>query len=166
MSMKKLNDLLQLGDPRLYEVCEPVYEYELPLVQEWVSDLHNVMEEIREKYQFGRGIAAPQLGVMKRLIYLNLDKPKIIINPVFEYLSEEMFELWDDCMSFPNLLVKVNRHKNLTIKYLDEKWQQQIWQVEDSISELLQHEYDHLDGILCTMRAIDNQSFKWRQTPE
>lgn len=164
--MKKLNDLLQLGDPRLYEVCEPVYAHELPLVKEWVADLHNVMEEIRAKYQFGRGIAAPQLGVMKRLIYLNLDRPMVIINPVFENLSEEMFELWDDCMSFPNLLVKVKRHKVLTVKYLDENWQPQTWQVQDAISELLQHEYDHLDGILCTMRAIDNQSFKWRPTPD
>jgi len=77
-----------------------------------------------------------------------------------------MFELWDDCMSFPNLLVKVKRHKGLTINYLDENWQPKIWQVEDAISELLQHEFDHLDGVLCTMRAIDNQSFKWRPTPD
>lgn len=164
--MKYLKDLLQLGDSRLYEVCEPVYKHELPLVKEWVGDLHNVMEEIRAKYKFGRGIAAPQLGIMKRLIYLNLDQPLVIINPVFENLSEEMFELWDDCMSFPNLLVKVKRHKVLTIKYLDENWQPQTWQVEDAISELLQHEYDHLEGVLCTMRAIDNQSFKWRPTPD
>jgi peptide deformylase len=73
-----------------------------------------------------------------------------------------MFELWDDCMSFPNLLVKVKRHKSLTIKYLDENWQTQEWQMTDDLSELLQHEYDHLDGILCTMRAIDEKSFKWR----
>ena len=164
--MKNLNDLLLLGDPRLYEICEPVYENELPLVQNWVSDLHNVMEEIRAKYKFGRGIAAPQLGIMKRLIYLNLDKPTVIINPVFENLSEEKFELWDDCMSFPNLLVKVKRHKHLTIKYLDENWQTQTWKVEDAIAELLQHEYDHLDGVLCTMRAVDEQSFRWRPTPE
>ncbi|CAH0995559.1 Peptide deformylase [Emticicia aquatica] len=164
--LKTLKDLLQLGDPRLYEVCEPVYEHELPMVSEWVTDLHHVMEEIRAKYKFGRGIAAPQLGVMKRLIYLNLDRPIIIINPVFENLSEETFELWDDCMSFPNLLVKVKRHKGLTIRYLDENWQSQSWMVEDAIAELLQHEYDHLDGILCTMRAIDNQSFKWRPTPD
>ena len=116
--MKHLKDLLQLGDSRLYEICEPVYKHELPLVKEWVEDLHNVMEEIRAEYKFGRGIAAPQLGIMKRLIYLNLDRPLVIINPVFESLSEEMFELWDDCMSFPNLLVKVKRHKVLTIKYL------------------------------------------------
>lgn len=164
--MKHLEDLLLLGDNRLYEVCEPVLQEELPLVMEWVTDLHNVMEEIRAKYKFGRGIAAPQLGIMKRLIYLNLEKPYIIINPTLENLSEEQFELWDDCMSFPNLLVKVSRHKSLVINYLDENWQPQSWKVEDAISELIQHEYDHLDGILCTMRAIDAQSFKWRPTPK
>jgi peptide deformylase len=160
--MKHLQDLLLLGDPRLYEVCEPVMYEELPLVKEWTADLHNVMEEIRAKYNFGRAIAAPQLGIMKRLIYMNIDKPVVFINPVFENLSEEKFELWDDCMSFPNLLVKVNRHKSLTINYLDENWNPQSWKMEDALSELLQHEYDHLNGILCTMRAIDNQSFRWR----
>ncbi len=163
--MKHLKDLLLLGDPRLYEVCEPVKQEELPLVHEWVKDLHQVMEEIRAKYQFGRGIAAPQLGIMKRLIYINIDRPIVIINPEFENLSLGMFELWDDCMSFPNLLVKVKRHQSLVVKYRDENWQEQRWQVEGAISELLQHEYDHLNGILCTMRAIDTQSFRWRPTP-
>jgi peptide deformylase len=120
------------------------------------------MQEIRLKYNFGRAIAAPQLGIMKRLIYMNIDKPIVFINPEFTFLSEDMFELWDDCMSFPNLLVKVKRHKSLTIKYLDENWKTQEWQMTDDLSELLQHEYDHLDGILCTMRAIDEKSFKWR----
>ena len=160
--MKRLENLLQLGNPLLYEVCKPVLPSELPLVKDWVADLHNVMQEIREQYNFGRAIAAPQLGIMKRLIYMNIDKPIIFINPEFTFLSEEMFELWDDCMSFPNLLVKVKRHKNLTIKYLDENWQTQEWNMTDDLSELLQHEYDHLDGILCTMRAIDEKSFKWR----
>ncbi|MFN6080536.1 MAG: peptide deformylase [Bacteroidota bacterium] len=160
--MKRLENLLQLGNPLLYEVCKPVLPSELPLVKDWVADLHNVMQEIREKYNFGRAIAAPQLGIMKRLIYMNIDKPIVFINPEFTFLSEEMFELWDDCMSFPNLLVKVKRHKNLTITYLDENWQTQEWNMADTLSELLQHEYDHLDGILCTMRAIDEKSFKWR----
>ena len=163
--MKHLEDLVLLGDPRLYEVCQPVTKEELPQVKEWVDDLHNVMEEIRAKYKFGRGIAAPQLGIMKRLIYVNIDRPVVIINPVFENLSNEMFELWDDCMSFPNLLVRVTRHKSLVMKYLDENWQEQRWQAEDALSELLQHEYDHLNGVLCTMRAIDSQSYKWRPTP-
>ncbi|MEA5405315.1 peptide deformylase [Arcicella sp. DC2W] len=160
--MKHLNDLLLLGDPRLYEVCEPVSKKELPLVKEWVADLHNVMEEIRAKYNFGRAIAAPQLGIMKRVIYMNIDKPVVFINPVFENLSEERFEMWDDCMSFPNLLVKVKRHKSLTIHYLNEHWQEQSWHMEDALSELLQHEYDHLNGVLCTMRAVDDKAFKWR----
>lgn len=163
--MKHLEDLVLLGDPRLYEVCAPVTQDELPLVKEWVADLHNVMQEIRAKYKFGRGIAAPQLGIMKRLIYINIDRPIVIINPVLENISEKMFELWDDCMSFPNLLVRVKRHKELTVRYLDENWQEQVWQVDNDLSELLQHEYDHLDGVLCTMRAIDNQSFRWKPTP-
>lgn len=159
---KTLADLLQLGHPLLYEVCEPVSETELPLVAEWVADLHQVMQEIRAKYNFGRAIAAPQLGIMKRLIYMNIDKPVVFINPELSDLSEEMMELWDDCMSFPNLLVKVKRHQALTITYLDENWQKQVWRMTDDLSELLQHEYDHLEGILCTMRAIDNKSFQWR----
>ncbi|QHV94994.1 peptide deformylase [Spirosoma endbachense] len=165
--MKHLADLLLLGDPRLYETCEPVLESELPLVSGWVADLHTVMEEIRAKYQFGRGIAAPQLGIMKRLIYLNVDWPQVIINPEFVSVSAETDELWDDCMSFPNLLVRVRRHRNLTLSYRDENWQSQVWTVTDwGLSELVQHEYDHLNGVLCTMRAIDAHSFRWRPTPD
>jgi len=160
--MKTLDDLLLLGDPRLYEVCEPVLQTELPLVADWVADMHNVMQEIRERYHFGRAIAAPQLGIMKRLVYMNIDRPVVFINPELHDLSDEKFELWDDCMSFPNLLVKVSRHQSLTIKYLDENWQPQQWQMSDNLAELLQHECDHLDGILCTMRAVDEKAFKWR----
>lgn len=163
--MKTLKDLLLLGDPRLYQNCDPVLQSELPQVAEWVKDLHNVMQEIRQKYNFGRAIAAPQLGIMKRVIYMNIDRPVVFINPELVNLSGDMFELWDDCMSFPNLLVKVKRHKRLTITYRDEQWNQQSWDMEDALSELLQHEYDHLNGVLCTMRAVDERSFKWRPTP-
>lgn len=160
--MKHLSDILLLGDPRLYEICEPVLQSDLPLLKDWVADLDNVMKEVRGKYNFGRAIAAPQLGIMKRLIYMKIDKPIVFINPKFTGLSDEMFELWDDCMSFPNLLVRVRRHKSLTINYLDENWEPQVWNMENNLAELLQHEYDHLDGILCTMRAIDDYSFRWR----
>lgn len=160
--MKHLKDLLLLGNPKLYEVSEPVLKSELPLVKEWVADLHNVMEEIRAKYNFGRAIAAPQLGIMKRVIYMNIEKPVVFINPEFIEVSDQRFEVWDDCMCFPNLLVRVMRHKELTVKYLDENWESQKWKMKDDLAELLQHEYDHLDGILCTMRAIDDKSFRWR----
>lgn len=160
--MKNINDLLLLGDPRLYEKCEPVLKSELSLVENWVADLDNVMKEIRAKYNFGRAIAAPQLGIMKRLIYMNIDKPVVLVNPEFTFLSDDMFEVWDDCMSFPNLLVKVKRHRSATIKYKDQYWESRELSLKGDLSELLQHEYDHLEGILCTMRAIDKKSFKWR----
>ncbi len=160
--MKTLKDLVLLGDERLYQTCEPVLESELPLVKNWVQDLHNVMQEIREKYNFGRAIAAPQLGIMKRLVYMKIDKPVVFINPEIVFKSEETFEIWDDCMSFPNLLVYVKRHKTIIVSYLDQHWQPRTWQISDNLAELLQHEIDHLDGVLCTMRAIDEKSFKWR----
>ena len=163
--MKQLEDLLLLGDPRLYETCEPVKKSELLQVKNWVQDLHQVMEAIRDKYNFGRGIAAPQLGIMKRLFYINIDRPVVVINPEFTYLSDAQFEMWDDCMSFPNLLVKVKRHTELIMTYYDENWEKQSWEAQGAVSELLQHEYDHLDGVLSISRAIDQQSFKWRPTP-
>ena len=160
--MKTLDDILLLGDPRLYETSQPVLQTELNLVAGWVADLDNVMKGIRAKYNFGRAIAAPQLGIMKRLIYMNIDEPFVFINPELGDLSEEMFELWDDCMSFPNLLVKVKRHGSLTIKYLDQNWEPREWKMEGALAELLQHEYDHLNGVLCNMLAVDRKAFKWR----
>lgn len=164
--MKHLSDLLLLGNPLLYERCSPVLETDCPEVAGWVADLHQVMEEIRDKYHFGRAIAAPQLGIMKRLIYMNIDRPVVFINPEFSFLSPELFELWDDCMSFPNLMVRIKRHSSITINYLDENFIPRVWEMSDDLAELLQHEVDHLDGVLCTMRAIDERSFKWRATPE
>ncbi|MEZ4902658.1 MAG: peptide deformylase [Spirosomataceae bacterium] len=160
--MRTLSDLLLLGDPRLYEKCMPIATHERHLVKDWVADLHHVMQEVRTKYGFGRAIAAPQLGIMKQLIYMHIDKPVVFINPVITHFSNEVFELWDDCMSFPHLLVKVQRHWAITIQYLDIDWQLQTWEMQDALAELLQHEYDHLNGVLCTMRAIDEKSFRWR----
>jgi peptide deformylase len=161
--MKTLADLVLLGDPRLYEVCEPVTEADLPLVAGWVADLHQVMQEVRARYGFGRGIAAPQLGIMKRVVYLHLaGQPYVLLNPELSEQSATLFELWDDCMCFPNLLVRVQRHEAVTVTYRDAQWQPQRWSVQGAVAELLQHECDHLDGILCTMRALDDQAFRWR----
>jgi len=161
--MKTAADILLIGNPRLNEVCAPFSKKDLPKLKEWITDLHSTMEDVRKKYNFGRGIAAPQLGIMKRLIYLNLDKPYIIINPEIIEKSEEMITVWDDCMSLPNLLVKVRRHKKIRLKYLDENLDQQEWLVDNNgLSELIQHECDHLEGILSTERAIDSKSFKWK----
>jgi peptide deformylase len=160
--MKTVKDLLVLGNPILYTISDEVLPEELPLVKNWVQDLHEVMEDIRANYNFGRAIAAPQLGNMKRVIYMNIDHPMIFINPKILSKSQEMFEVWDDCMCFPNLFVKVMRHKTIEVEYLDENWEKQTAFFENDISELFQHEFDHLEGILCTMRAIDSKSFRWR----
>lgn len=158
--MKSSEDILLLGNPQLYEKSEPVKFEDLTYIKTVVNDLHEVMMDFRIKYGFGKAIAAPQIGVKKRLVYMHIDKPVAIINPVFEYQSEEMFELWDNCMSFPTLMVKLKRHKSIVLKFKDMDWNDQILEVSDAMAELIQHEYDHLEGILATQRAIDNKSFK------
>lgn len=165
--MKGLKDIILLGDSRLYEVCSPLTKEDDALIEEMVADLHNAMMEFREKYKAGRAIAAPQLGYMKRLIYMNIHGvATVFINPEIIYQSNDMMELWDDCMSLPNLLVKLKRHKTIHIRFFDQNWVPQELELTDDLSELLQHEYDHLDGILCTMRALDERAFKWKPTPQ
>lgn len=149
---------LLLGNEELYQISEPVKPDEIETLKSVVQDLHDTLMDFREKYHAGRAIAAPQIGVKKRLLYMFIDKPVVFINPVLEFPDNEMMEVLDDCMSFPNLLVKVMRHKRCRIKYLDMDWKEQVMSLEGDLSELLQHEFDHLDGILATMRAIDNKS--------
>ena len=104
-----------------------------------------------------------QIGVRKRLLYMYDGKPYVFINPVMTFPDEEKYVLLDDCMSFPGLIVKVSRYKRADIQYLDENFQPQTMHLEGDYSELLQHEYDHLDGILATMRAVDNKSLFMEQ---
>lgn len=152
-------EILLLGNEELYQISEPVKPDEIETLKSVVQDLHDTLMDFREKYHAGRAIAAPQIGVKKRLLYMFIDKPVVFINPVLEFPDNEMMEVLDDCMSFPNLLVKVMGHKRCRIKYLDMDWKEQVMSLEGDLSELLQHEFDHLDGILATMRAIDNKSF-------
>lgn len=158
-----LNMILKLGNPRLYEVSEPVKKQELTRALEKAETMSRLVAEYRQRYGAGRAIAAPQIGYMKRMIVLNIQEPQVLINPVLEDKSRAMIELWDDCMSFPNLLVKVRRHQSCRISFLDSHWMKQSWWLEDDLSELLQHEYDHLDGILATQRAIDDRAFALKQ---
>ena len=153
-----IREILKLGDPQLYEVSEPVMAGDLPLVGGWVEDLHDTLMEYRRVYGAGRAVAAPQIGIRKRLLYMYLDKPYVFINPVMMFPDEEMYELLDDCMSFPGLMVKVRRYRRAVIRYEDLQGERQEMALEGDLSELLQHEYDHLDGILATMRAVDDRS--------
>lgn len=157
MAVRKI---LLLGNEELYKVSEKVKEEDLKEIKRVIEDLHDTLMDFREKYKAGRAIAAPQIGYFKRIIYMNIDKPVTLINPKIEYIDDELMEVWDDCMSFPELLVKVKRHKRCKIHYKDLEWKDNVLELEGDLSELLQHEYDHLDGILAVQRAIDNKSFK------
>ena len=152
-------EILLLGNPQLYEVSEEVKREELEKMRPVFADLFDCIRGIRRDYGFGRAIAAPQIGVQRRLICMLTDRPYVIINPTLEFIGDEMMELMDDCMSFPKLLVRVRRYRHCILRYLDENWEPQEKRMDDDMSELIQHEYDHLDGILATMRAIDNKSF-------
>lgn len=156
--------ILKLGNPVLYEKSARVTKEELPSLSGSIKEMENILMEFRKLHGFGRAIAAPQIGLLKRIIYAYFNnQPAVIINPVLESLSSETFELWDDCLSFPSLLVKVKRHRYCTLRYTNEKWEEQRLELKDDLSELFQHEYDHLEGILATQRAIDNKSFKWKE---
>ncbi len=155
-------EILLLGNPKLFEMCEPVQETEIGQINPIIKDLHDTLMAFRQKYRAGRAIAAPQIGALKRVVYMHIDKPVVFINPVLDLKSAEMMELWDDCMSFPELLVKVHRHQRCRITYRDENWKEQRMPLEGDLSELLQHEVDHLDGILAVQRAIDHRSFALR----
>ena len=156
-------EILLLGNTKLYEVSEKVKREELEDLRPVFDDMFDCIRGIRRDYGFGRAIAAPQIGVQKRLICMLTDKPYVIINPTLEFVGDEMMELMDDCMSFPKLLVRVRRYRHCILRYLDENWVLNEKQMDDDMSELIQHEYDHLDGILATMRAIDNKSFVMKQ---
>ena len=150
--------ILLLGNPELYEVSEPVKPEELSELGPVVADMHDTLMAFRAKYFCGRAIAAPQIGVKKRMIYMNTGSPTVFINPSLTFPDDEMFEVMDDCMSFPGLLVRVLRHRRCVIEYTDMRGNPQKMTPAGGLSELIQHEYDHLDGILAVQRAVDDKS--------
>ncbi|GIV60656.1 MAG: peptide deformylase [Rhodothermaceae bacterium] len=157
-----VREILRLGNPRLYEPCAPVTSGEREALRAVVADLHDTLMDFRARHGAGRAIAAPQIGVMKRLVYMHIDAPVVFVNPVLDRLSDETFELWDDCMSFPELLVRVRRHRRCRVTFLDLEGREHAWDLEDDLAELLQHECDHLDGVLAVARAVDAQAFALR----
>ncbi len=157
-----IKEILLLGNPRLYQMSLPVASDEHGQMEAVVADLHDTLIDFRKRCGAGRAIAAPQIGVMKRLLYMHIDKPVVFINPVLKEKSVAVIDVWDDCMSFPDLLVKVKRHQTCTIEYHDMAGRKQRMRLAGDLSELLQHEYDHLDGILAVSRALDRHSFALR----
>jgi peptide deformylase len=150
--------ILQLGDPLLRAVSAPVATpAEAAAIFE---DLRDSLHEFQRTRGFGRGISAVQIGETRRLIYIEFEgRAYCLRNPVYDMQSEEKFRLWDDCFSFPDLLVWLERSQTVRVRYEDEQGATQILDAAGALSELLQHEIDHLDGILSVDRALGRDAF-------
>ncbi|MBK9166880.1 MAG: peptide deformylase [Bryobacterales bacterium] len=154
--------ILQLGNPLLRAVSTP--SSDSGECERILTDLRDTLHEFQRTRGFGRGISAVQIGEPKRLLYLEFrGRPYTLVNPEWDWRSEETFRLWDDCFSFPDLLVYVERSCAVRVRYQDLCGASHVLEAENDLSELLQHEMDHLDGILTIDRAIDRNSFCTRE---
>jgi peptide deformylase len=152
----------QLGDPVLRQVSTPGKDADLAAAV--LEDLRDTLHEFQRTHGFGRGISAVQIGITQRITYMEIDGVCYsLINPAFEYMSEERFTLWDDCFSFPDLLVRLERFENICIRYTGEQGTEQVLAATGPLSELIQHEMDHLDGVLAIDRALDSNSLCTRE---
>jgi len=159
--------VLQLGDPKLREVALPVNEPASPEIRTLIDDLKDTLAYWRANTGYGRGIAAPQIGVNARVIFLQLPgaEPWPLINPVISSRSEEKIVVWDACLSFLSIFMQVERHREIHIRYQDARGESQEFRAGDdrNLSELLQHEIDHLDGILAVDRITDIRTLCTRE---
>ena len=153
--------ILQLGDPVLRTVSAEVLDFARAKLI--LRDLRDTLHEFQRTHGFGRGISAVQIGEPKRLIYLEFAGASYsLVNPVFEWMSDEKFGMWDDCFSFPNLMVWLERSRSVRLRYTGATGEERRLEAGGAFSELLQHEVDHLDGILAVDRAMDKESFSTR----
>jgi peptide deformylase len=159
--------VLQLGDPGLREVAARVADPTAPEIRALVQDLADTLAYWRASTGYGRGIAAPQIGAAKRVIFLQLPgaEPWPLVNPEITRRSEEKIVVWDACLSFLSIFMQVQRHREITVRYqnLRGEWQEVRASEERDLSELLQHEIDHLDGILAIDRITDMRTMCTRE---
>ena len=156
--------ILLLGDPRLRRVCREVSDFADPALRSACADLTDTLVDFQRRRGFGRAIAAPQIGVDLRLVAMDpAHGPPLVINPEITWRSEESMTLWDDCMSFPDLLVRLRRWRSVSLRYRDAEGAARVWnRLEPGVAELLQHEIDHLDGVLAVDRALDREAIALR----
>ena len=154
-----IRTVLQLGDPGLREVAQKVKDPAAAEIRALAEDLADTLAYWRKSTGYGRGIAAPQIGANVRVIFLRLpgEPPWPIVNPEIIWRSEQKIVVWDACLSFLSIFMQVERHREIVVRYQDlqAEWHEVRPSEERSLSELLQHEIDHLDGILTVDRITD-----------
>jgi peptide deformylase len=158
-----------MGDPRLLRVAEPVREFDTPELHALVADMFETMRAVN-----GAGLAAPQIGVNLRLVIFGSvehhrrnprypDAPAVpetvLINPILTPLSEEMEEGFEGCLSVPGLRGSVPRFVRLHYQGVDQYGKPISRHVDGFHARVVQHEADHLDGILYPMRIKDFTRF-------
>jgi peptide deformylase len=153
-----IQPILQLGNSILRKKSLSIKDFNNKDIKNIITDLSDTLNEAQRKFNYGRGIAAPQIGILKRIIYINMPGFKSeIINPKILKTAKKTFEVWDSCFSFNvSFFVLVDRHYSIDVEYFDYDGKRHKMKVENQLSELLEHEIDHLDGIL----AIDRMKNK------
>ncbi len=154
--------ILQLGDPLLRVVSRPCPD--LAYAERVLADLRDTLHEFQRAHSFGRGISAVQIGEPVRIIYVECERrPYHLVDPAWEWQSAETFEVWDDCFSFPNLMVRVRRAVAVRLRYREADGTPGAVEATGALSELLQHEMDHLDGVLAIDRAEGQDALATRE---
>lgn len=160
-----VREVLQLGDPLLREVAAPVDDPTDPSVAAVVADLADTLAHWRATTGYGRAIAAPQIGVLRRIVFLNVDRPWALVNPVIVGRSDDTALVWDACLSFLAIFLKVRRHREIAVEWhdLEGRPHRATFGEANDLAELLQHEIDHLDGVLAIDRVEDVRTIVTRQ---
>ena len=162
-----IQPILQLGNPLLREKSLPVDDPTARDIAELVRDLGDTLAHWRATTGYGRGIAAPQLGVLQRVIFLKLPgvEPWPLINPEIIEWGDRKMTVWDACLSFLPIFMRVERHREITVRYQNLYGETLEFEAGDdrNLAELLQHEIDHLDGILAIDRVTDITSIVTRE---
>ena len=160
-----IKTVLRMGDPRLLEPARPVADFDTPELHELIADMQDTMTALN-----GAGLAAPQIGVGLQVVIFGLDhNPRypdaeavpqtVLINPQLTVLDEEMEEGWEGCLSVPGMRGLVPRFRRLRYRGVD-AWGNPIDRsVEGFHARVVQHECDHLAGILYPMRIRDLRNF-------
>lgn len=160
-----VREILKMGDPRLLRVAEPVNEFGTPELDALIADMFDTMHAAN-----GAGLAAPQIGVNLRLVIYGFkqntrypDAPPVpetvLINPKLRPLSAEMDEAWEGCLSVPGLRGVVSRFTALHYDGFDQYGNVISRDADGFHARVVQHECDHLDGILYPMRITDLSQF-------
>ena len=157
--------VLRMGHPLLLQVAAPVERFGTAELRQLVADMDDTMRALN-----GAGIAAPQIGVSVRAVIFEVTRnPRypqaepvpytVLLNPVLDLLGDERDEVWEGCLSVPGLRGLVARHTNLRYRGFDLDGRPIDRTVTGFHARVVQHEVDHLDGILYPMRVADLRSF-------